>query len=89
MASPETNKKKLIAGILAILLGWVGAHKFYLGYKKPGIILLCVGVGGLLLTCGAGTSIASIIGIVEGIIYLMKSDDEFEATYINGQKEWF
>ena len=42
MASPETNKKKLIAGILAILLGWVGAHKFYLGYKKPGIILLCV-----------------------------------------------
>ena len=79
MASEETKQKKLIAALLAIFLGWVGAHKFYLGYMKAGIIQLVVG----LVTCG---SIASIIGIVEGIMYFTKSDDEFESIYVNGDK---
>ena len=79
MASEETKQKKLIAALLAIFLGWVGAHKFYLGYMKAGIIQLVV----TLVTCG---SIGSIVGLIEGIMYLVKSDDEFEATYINGDK---
>ena len=79
MASEETKQKKLIAGILGILLGAFGAHKFYLGYMKASIIQLVVS----LVTCG---SIGSIIGIVEGILYLTKSDDEFEANYVNGDK---
>ena len=79
MASEEAKQKKLIAGILGILLGTFGIHKFYLGYMKTGIIQLVVG----LITCG---SIAGIIGLIEGIMYLVKSDDEFEATYINGDK---
>lgn len=29
-----------------------------------------------------------IIGLVEGIMYLTKSDEEFVATYINGKKGW-
>ena len=82
------EKSKLVAALLAIFLGWVGAHKFYLGYQKEGIILLCVGVIGFL-ACGIGTSIASIVGIVEGIIYLTKSDEEFKATYVDNQKPWF
>ncbi|MFP4581519.1 MAG: TM2 domain-containing protein, partial [Candidatus Sumerlaeia bacterium] len=75
-------EKKLVAGILAILLGSLGIHKFFLGYTKEGIIMLLVG----LVTCG---SISWVIGLVEGIIYLTKTDEEFVATYINGQKGWF
>ena len=76
---PEGSEKKLVAGILGILLGGLGIHKFYLGYTKEGIIQIL-----LSLIC-----IGSIIGLIEGIIYLTKSDEEFVATYINGQKGWF
>jgi len=73
--------KKVVAGILAIVLGWAGVHKFILGYTTEGIIQLVIG----LLTCG----LSNIIGIVEGIIYLTKSDEEFVRTYIQGRKGWF
>lgn len=84
-AKPEGAEKKLVAGILAILLNGLGIHKFYLGYQKEGLIMLLVS----LLTCGVGYAIMGVIGIVEGIMYLTKSDDEFVATYITGQKPWF
>ena len=35
----DTPKSKIAAGLLAIFLGWLGIHKFYLGYTGPGIIL--------------------------------------------------
>ncbi len=73
--------KKVPAGICAILLGWLGVHKFLLGYTTEGVIQLILGV----LTCG----LTNIIGIVEGIIYLTKSDEEFVRTYIQGKKGWF
>ena len=79
---PEGADKKLIAGILAILLGSLAIHKFYLGYTKEAVIHLVISI----LTCG---SVGSIIGIIEGIIYLTKSDEEFVATYVKGQKGWF
>lgn len=72
-------EKKMVAGILAILLGGLGVHKFYLGYTTAGIIQIL-----LSFACGIG----AIIGIVEGIIYLTKSDQEFVATYVTGQKPW-
>jgi len=77
--------KKIAAGIVAILLGSLGVHKFILGYTTEGIIMLLVTV----LTCGFGAMITSIIGIVEGIIYLTKSDEEFVRTYIQSKKGWF
>ena len=73
--------KKIVAGICAILVGWLGVHKFVLGYTTEGIIQLCIGV----VTCGT----SSIIGIIEGIIYLTKSDEEFVRTYIQNKKGWF
>lgn len=81
MASQEIPQKKLIAGILGILFGGLGIHKFFLGYQKEGIIMLVVSI----LLCG----IMGIVGLIEGIIYLTKTDDEFEATYIKGRKPWF
>ena len=88
-AKPEGAEKKLVAGILGILLGTLGIHKFYLGYQKEGIIMLVVALVGGIITCGIGAVAVQIIGIVEGIMYLTKSDEEFVATYITGQKGWF
>ena len=82
------SDKKVIAGILGILLGWIGIHKFYLGYQKEGIIMLVVGLVGYFL-CGIPTMVTGIIGLIEGIMYLTKSDDEFDKTYVTGQKPWF
>ena len=81
-------EKKMVAGILAILVGALGIHKFYLGYQKEGIIMLLVGVVGAPL-CGIPTAIVGIIGIIEGVMYLTKSDAEFVATYVTGRKPWF
>jgi len=78
-------EKKIVAGILGILLGGLGIHKFYLGYTKEGVIMLLVSV----LTCGILLTIMHIIGLIEGILYLTKSDEEFVNTYITNKKGWF
>ena len=73
--------KKLPAGICGILIGGLGVHKFILGYTTEGIIEIVITV----LTCGLG----HFIGLIEGIIYLTKSDEEFVRTYIQNKKGWF
>ncbi|MFQ3580437.1 MAG: NINE protein [Chloracidobacterium sp.] len=73
------------AAICAILLGALGVHKFILGYTTEGLIML----GITILTCGFGAMISSVIGLVEGIMYLTKSDQEFVATYVQGRRGWF
>lgn len=78
---PDIANKKLVAGLLGILLGGFGVHKFYLGMPTPGIITLVLTV----VTCGIG----GIIGLIEGIIYLTKSDADFYQQYIVEKKQWF
>ena len=85
MANEDVKQKKMLVGILGILFGVFGVHKFLLGYNKEGIIMLLVS----LLTCGFGASIMSIIGIIEGIIYLTTPDDVFAERYIQNKKTWF
>lgn len=75
----------MTAGILAILLGSLGVHKFYMGYNGAGIILLLVTV----LSFGMLSWIGAIIGLIEGILYLTKTDQEFYYTYEAAQKTWF
>ena len=84
MSNPAASKK-IPAGICGILLGALGIHKFILGYTMEGVIMLLVTV----LTLGMGAFITSIIGFIEGIMYLVKPDDEFVATYVDGKKGWF
>lgn len=81
----DASSKKIAAGICAILLGSLGIHKFILGYNTEGLIMLL----GTLLTFGIGGMITGIIALVEGIIYLVKTDDEFFNTYIANKKGWF
>lgn len=62
---------RIVAAILAILLGDFGIHKFYLGQIGWGILYLLF----------SWTGIPAIVGIVEGIIYLTYSDEGFRQKY--------
>jgi TM2 domain-containing membrane protein YozV len=75
------SSKRIVAGVLGIVLGELGIHKFILGYTKQGLIQILF----TFLTCG----IAGLIGKIEGIIYLTKSDDEFVNEYQVNKKNWF
>ncbi|RDK88345.1 TM2 domain-containing protein [Marinirhabdus gelatinilytica] len=91
--TPPVENKKMLAGLLGIFLGGFGAHKFVLGYTQEGLILLGILLLSFPLMCiviGAFTMyIPIIIGLVEGIIYITKSDEEFYQTYQVGKKPWF
>ncbi|MFN4270067.1 MAG: TM2 domain-containing protein [Thermosynechococcus sp.] len=84
-SNSDISGKKLAAGICGILLGTLGIHKFVLGYNTEGLIMLLVS----LLTCGLVAPVMGIIGLIEDIIYLTKSDEEFYRTYIASKKGWF
>ncbi|AMW29339.1 TM2 domain-containing protein [Arthrospira platensis] len=81
----EANSKKIAAGVLGILLGGLGIHKFVLGYSTEGLIMLL----STLFTCGVAAVVVGVIGLIEGIIYLTKSDEEFLQTYMLNKKGWF
>lgn len=97
--SSDVSQKKLIAGLLGIFLGGLGVHKFYLGMNNPGMIMLGATIGAwilgvLTMIIGIGfliifiPSLVGILGLVEGIIYLTKSDADFEREYLQGKKPW-
>jgi TM2 domain-containing membrane protein YozV len=77
--------KKVLAGVLGIVVGAFGVHKFVLGYTTEGLIMLLATV----VSCGILGMVTSVIGIVEGIIYLTKSDEDFVRTYLQSKKGWF
>lgn len=86
--SPEVQafaSKKIAAGVCGILIGALGVHKFVLGLTLPGVIMLLVSV----LSCGFGAAPMGIVGLVEGIIYLTKSDEDFYRDYAINEKGWF
>lgn len=78
---PREENKRILAGIFALVLGTLGVHKFILGYTKEGIIQLIIGI----CTC----SLSGIISFIEGIIYLVKTDEEFYQTYQVNKRGWF
>jgi len=84
-----TDSKRILAGVLAIVLGSLGVHKFVMGLTTPGIIMLVVTIVLGAPTCGAGISVMALIGIIEGVIYLTKTDEEFHQIYEVEKKGWF
>lgn len=84
----EPSNKKLLAGIFAILLGAFGIHKFILGYTKEGIIMLAITIISAAFLGFFGW-IMGVVGLIEGILYLMKTDEEFYQMYQVHKKPWF
>ena len=84
-AAVSRASNKIPAGVCGILLGSLGIHKFILGYTGAGLVMLLA----TILTCGIAGVVLHIIGLIEGIIYLCKSDEEFVRIYVDGRKEWF
>lgn len=77
----KPENKKVVAGVMGIIFGSLGIHKFILGYTNEGIIQIVISV----VTCGVG----GVVGFIEGIIYLTKTDEEFYQTYQVNKKPWF
>jgi TM2 domain-containing membrane protein YozV len=87
------DNKRVLTGVLSIILGSIGVHKFVLGYNNEGFIILiataigyatlCIFIGAFILTA------TSLLGLIEGIIYLSKTDAEFYETYQKNKKAWF
>jgi TM2 domain-containing membrane protein YozV len=87
LAARASNK--IPAGVCGILLGSLGVHKFILGYPAAGVIMLVVSLVGGPFTCGVSWGVMHLIGLIEGILYLCKTDEEFVRTYVDGRREWF
>ena len=76
--APRFTKSKTTAGILAILLGGIGVHKFYLGRWGWGLIYL--------LFCW--TYIPGLVGLIEGIVYLVSNPDDFARKHDPGYQPY-
>ncbi|MCC8069509.1 MAG: TM2 domain-containing protein [Ruminococcus sp.] len=83
------EKSKVAAGLFALFFGALGVHKFYLGYTREGIITLLVTIIGGILTVGIASFVMGMIGLIEGILYLTKSDEDFKNTYVINKRPWF
>lgn len=87
VAAPPSNR--ILAGILGIVVGSLGVHKFVLGYNMEGLIMLAITIFGIPCTGGVGSAVMWGIGVAEGIIYLSKSDAEFHDDYVVKRRGWF
>lgn len=83
------QKDHVAAGLLAIFLGMFGVHKFYLGCNQAGFIMLAVSIIGGIFTFGLAIAVMEVIAIIEGIVYLTKSQTEFDRIYVLNQRDWF
>lgn len=102
-AAGSSSRSKVAAGLLAIFLGGLGIHKFYLGYLGPGLIILGLWTLGFSMEFFWRSSLFGpfsdigiliwfllvLIALIEGVIYLTKSNEEFEELYIRQRRDWF
>lgn len=70
-----SGKSRGLAGLFAILLGYLGIHYFYMGKVTGGIICILL----TIVTCG----VWSIVSLIMGIKILCMKQNEFEEKYIN------
>ena len=84
--SSSGEKSKIIACLLALFLGTIGVHKFYLGYNTQGIIMLLCGTVGWILFLPP--LVMAVIALIEAIMYISKSDEEFQEIYVDNEKPW-
>lgn len=79
-----SGKSRGVAGLLAIFLGALGVHYFYLGKPVPGVVFLLISIfsfGLLAFACG-------VVGIVQGLIMLTGTQQSFESKYVNTSSQF-
>jgi len=81
--SSATNpKNRTTAALLALFLGIFGIHQFYLGNKLSGIIRI------VLTATIYGVLVSLPLAIVEFVMYLTASDEQFHQNYVSRKKAW-
>lgn len=88
-AQTVRRKDHVAAGLLAIFMGIFGIHKFYLGYNQTAFAMMATTIIGSILTLGLAGAVVWLIAIIEGIIYLSRTQEEFDRIYVNGERDWF
>lgn len=87
------RKSRAATIVLALLLGSLGAHKFYLGYPVPGLVLLvgtAISVPLWIATIGFfGTASIVAVTVIEAVIYATMPSDQFHGRYVVGRRSWF
>ena len=76
-----SGKSRGVAALLAILIGALGIHYFYVGKNTAGIICLVL----TLCSCGWAATLLSIMGIIQGILMFTMTEDDFERRYVYTQ----
>ena len=74
-----SGKSRGVAAILALFFGAIGLHYFYMGKTNAGILFLVVSI----LSCGALAVVTQIISFVQGILFLVSTQEEFEMRWVN------
>lgn len=82
------DKNRMVAALLALFLGGIGLHKFYLGYNGAGLVMLACSLLGWILFF-IPTAIVGLIALIEAVIYLTRSDEEFHRRYEVERRPWF
>jgi TM2 domain-containing membrane protein YozV len=85
----DFSDKKKVACLAAVFFGFVGAHKFFLGYKNEGIIMALVSLAGIIAHFPLPAGIMAIVGFAEAFIYFQMPQNQFEDTYVRGRHPWF
>ena len=88
MVKEVKHRSRRVAALLAIVVGMFGAHKFYIGNKKAGVIhIIALFIAAFLANVIGIQLPVALVGVfscAEGIIYALKSDDEFIEQYVYG-----
>lgn len=85
----DFSDKRKVACIAAVFFGFVGAHKFVLGYKREGIIMALVSIAAILCQLAPIAALVGIVGFAEAFIYFGMDDKKFNDIYVRGQHPWF
>lgn len=73
-----SGKSRGIAGLLAILMGGVGLHYFYIGKTNAGILFLIIAI----LSCGILATVTTIVAIIQGVLFFTSTQEEFESKWV-------
>ena len=82
--NPHTSNR-IAAGLTAIFFGYFGVHKFLMGSTGAGLTMMLISI----LSCFTLWPLMALIAIIEGIIYLCKTEEQFFQDYVLNKRSWF